>query len=364
LKEYPQIFEGIQSLEQKGFPILVKDASLGGQFPVICVTLMNPKTGGVFASFGAHPSFEIALERSLTELLQGRSFEGLNDMPPPSFNHFSVTEQNNIVDHFIDSTGVISWKFFSQKSNYEFHHWNFSGTTKQEFHYLMGITEKIKKEVYIADYNDLGAYSCRILIPDYSEIYPVEELIWDNNNKALHFRKDILQIHQLNNQQLESLVLRLEESELDNFMEIIELIGVAFDENSTWGQLVIGELKGLIYLALGMYENALEYIELFFTFNESSPERKKYYQILNVLLNAKIGPEFELEEFVPNLIKMYGKGRVDIALKTISGEIRFYGLKETNLNFKGLDKHIQLIKSYRKLLKTRQENRVVPSDNY
>jgi ribosomal protein S12 methylthiotransferase accessory factor len=57
----------------------VKDASLGGQFPVMCVTLMNPKTGGVFASFGAHPSFHVALERSLTELLQGRSFEGLND---------------------------------------------------------------------------------------------------------------------------------------------------------------------------------------------------------------------------------------------------------------------------------------------
>jgi ribosomal protein S12 methylthiotransferase accessory factor len=59
-------------LEEQGFPVLVKDASLGGQYPVMCVTLMNPRTGGVFASFGAHPSFEVALERSLTELLQGR----------------------------------------------------------------------------------------------------------------------------------------------------------------------------------------------------------------------------------------------------------------------------------------------------
>ena len=85
LEKYPDILQGIQVLEQQGFPVLVKDASLGGQFPVMCVTLMNPKTGGVFASFGAHPSFEVALERSLTELLQGRSFEGLNDVPnPPS----------------------------------------------------------------------------------------------------------------------------------------------------------------------------------------------------------------------------------------------------------------------------------------
>jgi len=76
LAKYPDIVEGIQALEDQGFPVLVKDASLGGQFPVMCVTLMNPKTGGVFASFGAHPSFHVALERSLTELLQGRSFEG------------------------------------------------------------------------------------------------------------------------------------------------------------------------------------------------------------------------------------------------------------------------------------------------
>jgi len=73
LAKYPQIMAGIQRLEEQGFPVLVKDASLGGIYPVMCVTLMNPRTGGVFASFGAHPSLELALERSLTELLQGRS---------------------------------------------------------------------------------------------------------------------------------------------------------------------------------------------------------------------------------------------------------------------------------------------------
>src|SRR5690606_15867221 len=83
LEQFPTILEGIKKLEAQGFPILVKDASLEGKFPVMCVTLMNPKTGGVFASFGAHPKFEVALERSLTELLQGRSFEGLDDVPPP-----------------------------------------------------------------------------------------------------------------------------------------------------------------------------------------------------------------------------------------------------------------------------------------
>src|SRR3546814_10894296 len=64
LAKYPGILAGIQGLEEQGFPVLVKDASLGGSYPVMCVTLMNPRTGGVFASFGAHPRLEVALERS------------------------------------------------------------------------------------------------------------------------------------------------------------------------------------------------------------------------------------------------------------------------------------------------------------
>jgi ribosomal protein S12 methylthiotransferase accessory factor len=115
LAKYPDIVAGIQGLEAQGFPVLVKDASLGGVYPVMCVTLMNPRTGGVFASFGAHPNFEVALERSLTELLQGRSFEGLNDLPRPTFESNAVTEPNNFVEHFIDSSGIVSWRFFSVK---------------------------------------------------------------------------------------------------------------------------------------------------------------------------------------------------------------------------------------------------------
>ena len=208
LAKYPSIVEGIKALEEQGFPVVVKDASLGGQFPVMCVTLMNPRTGGVFASFGAHPSFEVALERSLTELLQGRSFEGLNDLPKPTFNSMAVQESENFVEHFIDSTGVISWRFFSAKHDYEFSEWDFSGTTQEECDQLFGILESIGKESYMAVFDTLGATACRILVPDYSEVYPVEDLIWDNTNKALNYRADILNIHSLNDDALASLLER------------------------------------------------------------------------------------------------------------------------------------------------------------
>ena len=34
----------------------------------------------------------------------------------------------------------------------------------------------LDKEVYIADYEDLGANACRILVPGYSEIYEAQEI--------------------------------------------------------------------------------------------------------------------------------------------------------------------------------------------
>ena len=356
LEKYPNILEGIKKIEEAGFPIYVKDASLGGKFPVMCVTLMNPKTGGVFASFGAHPKFEVALERSLTELLQGRSYEGLNEMPPPTFNEFAITEHNNIVDHFIDSTGVISWKFFSDKSDYEFSHWDFSGNTEEEFHYLMKILEDLNKEVYIADYHDLGACACRILVPDYSEIYPAEDLIYDNHNRALLFRDDILNIHDLNEQELKDLIERLEEEGLDDFMPISELIGITFDDASVWGRLVVGELKCLSNLALGNLEDAKEFVEMFFSFNDNTPSRRRFYQLLNVVLDIEIDDRLKRDDYKSSLVRMYGEQLYQDALDVVDKKKSFYGLQKTDNKLNGLEKHQKLIESYIKLHQHRQRS--------
>ncbi|MDH0711933.1 OsmC domain/YcaO domain-containing protein [Acinetobacter johnsonii] len=353
LAKYPSILAGIQGLEEQGFPVLVKDASLGGQYPVMCVTLMNPRTGGVFASFGAHPSFEVALERSLTELLQGRSFEGLNDLPRPTFSSNAVTEPNNFVEHFIDSSGVVSWRFFSAKSDYDFVEWDFTNqgqnSNADEADELFGILENMGKEVYMAIYQHLGATACRILVPGYSEIYLVEDLVWDNTNKALQYREDILNLHRLGDEQLEALVERLEECELDDYTEIKTLIGIEFDDNTEWGQLTLLELKLLIYLALEQFEEAKDLVEAFLQYNTNTVERGLFYQCMNVVLEVMLDDDMELEEYEANFRRMFGDERMDAVIGTVEGRIRFYGLTETSMKLEGLDRHLRLIDSYKKL---------------
>jgi len=353
LAKYPGILAGIQALEEQGFPILVKDASLGGQYPVMCVTLMNPRTGGVFASFGAHPSFEVAIERSLTELLQGRSFEGLNDLPRPTFDSHAVMEPNNFVEHFIDSSGIVSWRFFSAKSDYAFVEWDFSGQgesgNEEEATTLFGILEDMGKEVYMAVYEHIGAKACRILVPDYSEIYPVDDLIWDNTNKALFFRADILNLHSLDNRELKALVKRLEESELDDYTDITTLIGIEFDDNTAWGQLTILELKLLIYLALKRFDDAKELAEMFLQYNDNTVERGLFYQAVDAVLEVQLDSDLDLADYEVNLRRMFGDTRMDAVIGSVQGSVRFYGLTPTSMKLEGLDRHLRLIDSYKKL---------------
>ena len=349
LEKYPRILEGVEALEKQGFPVLVKDASLGGDYPVMCVTLMNPRTGGVFASFGAHPSFEVALERSLTELLQGRSFEGMNDFMPPTFNSLAVTEPNNFVEHFIDSSGLMSWRFFSARSDIDFVEWDFAGTNEEEAATLFGLLEALDLEVYVAVHEDLGAPVCRILVPGYSEVYPVEDLIWDNTNKALLFREDILNLHALDDQQLSDLLERLEDSQIDDHEDIITLIGVEFDENTVWGQLTILELKLLINLALGQQEDALERVEMFLQFNDNTVERGLFYQAVNAVLEIAQDDELELNDYLENFQRMFGEATMAAVVGSVNGEVRFHGLEPTSMQLEGLERHQRLIDSYSKL---------------
>src|SRR5690554_2032189 len=114
-------------------------------------------------------------------------------------------------------------------------------------------------------------------------------------------------------------------------------------------QLTILELKLLIYLALGDLMEAYELTEEFLQFNDNTVERGLFYQALSVGLEATLNEDLTLEEFIPNLTRMFGEEVVEAVVGSINGEVRFYGLTPTNTKLEGLDKHLRLIESYKKL---------------
>jgi len=121
------------------------------------------------------------------------------------------------------------------------------------------------------------------------------------------------------------------------------------DDNTVWGQLTILELKILIYLALEQFEEAHDLVGQFLQFNTNTVERGLFYQCMNVVLEVMLDDEMELEDYAYNFRRMFGDERMDAVMGTVEGDVRFYGLTETSMQLEGLDRHLRLIESYKKL---------------
>ena len=186
-------------------------------------------------------------------------------------------------------------------------------------------------------------------MPAYSEIYPIEDLIWDNTNKALLFRADILNLSNLDNASLGALLERLENNELDEYGDIATLIGIEFDENTPWGQLTVLELKLLIHLVLKQFDQAHEFTGAFLQYNDNTVERRLFYRALNAVLEIELDDDLELDDYIDNFRRMFGNEQMDAVIGSVDGSIRFYGLTPTSIKLEGLDRHRRLMDSYQKL---------------
>ncbi|UVC30677.1 30S ribosomal protein S12 methylthiotransferase accessory factor YcaO [Pantoea sp. SOD02] len=353
MQRYPGVIEAIDRLEAEGFPIFSYDASLGGKYPVICVVLFNPANGTCFASFGAHPDFGVALERTVTELLQGRGLKDLDVFTPPTFDDEEVAEHANLETHFIDSSGLISWDMFKDDADYPFVDWSFAGTTHEEFDTLMAIFRAEDKEVYIADYEHLSVYACRIIVPGMSDIYPAEDLLLANNSMGAPLRETLLALpeSQWEPEAYLELIVQLDEEGHDDFTRVRELLGLASGKDNGWYTLRIGELKAMLALAGGDLDQALIWTEWTMEFNQSifSEERANYYRCLQTLLLLAMEEERDPLQYHRAFIRMYGQAAVEAASAAISGEAPFYGLQAVDLDLKAFPAHQSLLAAYEKL---------------
>jgi ribosomal protein S12 methylthiotransferase accessory factor len=347
IARYPRIEAGIKALRGAGFGILVKDASLGGQYPVMNVTLLHPQDQGCFASFGAHPRFEIALERALTELLQGRALDDLAGFPAPGFDLEEVASATNIEIHFVDSSGVVHWKFLGDAPNYVFCDWNFSSTTLEDYAWAVDRIHRDGRDIYIADFTHLGVYACRILVPGMSEIYPVDDLDFENNSVGNAMREAILNLADLDDEECADLLEALNDSALADQRPVAAVIGMAADPGSFWADLRVGELKTLLALAIGDEGAALEGCEWIKHFGQSNPQRLGVYACIESLINlADMG---DTGPYMDALRQLYGAGAVAQAHALIMQTDRFMGLSTPGLQMAGCEMHQKLLAAYDKV---------------
>ena len=340
LQRYPKILSGIKEMEAAGFPLLVQDASLGGKYPVMVVTLLHPENQGVYASFGAHPKFEVALERALTELLQGRGLDALGGFAEAGFDQDEIASPQNLETHFIDSSGIISWEFLRKEADYEFSDWSnahSSESTEEEYNWLCDLVHEGGNDIFTMDYEELGVYACRILVPGMSEIYPEDDLVWENNNAGINLRNAILN----KNKSIEdcvSLIEKIEDLNADDQHPVAALIGLPADSDSIFSDLRIAELITLLALKTQDSERVQEGCEWILDFRQINPQRLKTYKCIHTLLQLD-----GMSKYGVTLEKLYGKETVNDALSLIDGEDIFPLESEWKM-------HDLLIEGYKKVI--------------
>jgi ribosomal protein S12 methylthiotransferase accessory factor len=68
---------------------------------------------------------------------------------------------------------------------------------EEDYEWLVDCIHREDKDIYVADFGEQGAYSCRNWASGLSEIYPVEDLEWENNSIANAIRPKLARLHDL-----------------------------------------------------------------------------------------------------------------------------------------------------------------------
>ncbi len=301
IQKFEKLNDDIKTLREFGYKIEVLDATLGGVYPVVAISLINPKNATLFVSFGAHPILEVALERTMTELMQGRDLDKLDSFEIPTFDITIVDDSSNIESHFIDSNGKIGFSFLSAKKSFATAPWGYDGVNSDdEYKYLVDILNREKKEILLREYDYLGFYSCQIIIPNFSEVYPIDDLIYNNKNQAKMIRDMVLNFQEFDSEDILNAILPL-----DNSIDVGKYIGVIFENPFT-----MLEFKAQIHILLDELDEAKELL---------SYSDKKLSKVVSEIIIME-GENLDFDNFKDGLFSIFGEEVVLKAINILSGD--------------------------------------------
>lgn len=174
LQSCPIAYKTIQYLRDNGFRVQVKDCSLGTKFPVVCVSIIETATGKYHTHFGAHPNFEIAVQRTLTETFQGRTLKNVGRLEDFCYTDEDLRNFRRFITEFVLGCSEKKPQFFIRKDNSPYQPCpGFSGSNNQEcLRECIAYFREIGYDVLIRDSSCLGFPACQVIIPGYSEIIP------------------------------------------------------------------------------------------------------------------------------------------------------------------------------------------------
>ena len=172
IARFPRIAAMIAAIEARGAcRVIVKDCSLGRGYPVVGIIYINFADQSYFVKFGSHPLFEVAAERTLTELLQGQDISRMMGMREFSYRA-GADDGNNLIGILINGSGVYPSEFFGPQASYIFREWDEikADSNRELLRHLLAVLVAEGFQAYARDVSFLGFPAYHVVIPHFSEI--------------------------------------------------------------------------------------------------------------------------------------------------------------------------------------------------
>lgn len=166
----------LERLKAEGFLYDVKDMSLGRGFPVVGLLLTNTHNGTTMFRLGADLDPEIALERCLTEIYQGRTEDDSLFLEYPIHEVVDMKGNTGLrnseyTKSLKDGTGLVPTSIFGRVPTYSFQKpvLHRTGDTKQDFQQVLKFLHERNYTLYVRDNSFLGFCTYQVLIPGLSD---------------------------------------------------------------------------------------------------------------------------------------------------------------------------------------------------
>ncbi|QUI23574.1 YcaO-like family protein [Vallitalea pronyensis] len=294
LNQYPAIMKMIKSIEVEGHHrVIVKDCSLGKGYPVTCVIFIDLRTAEYFIKFGSSPIFEISLERTLTELLQGQhinKMKGLKD--------FQVTlpvksEDDNIMNILVNGSGYYPREIFMHTPSYTwdgFH--GFSGESNEEIlEQLVSFIEDLGYSLLIRDVSFLDFPAYHMIIPGLSEVesFYHESSIQDYATYNT-IKKQIRRLKSLTSEEIRDLIYLITNSTYHPMAQVVTLLGLKLKQPTPWYFNNMALLLVALYLKINDYDHAHKIFNEFLEYTKKSHGSKQmltYYKCVSSYLELR-----------------------------------------------------------------------------
>ncbi|MCT4660367.1 MAG: YcaO-like family protein [Tissierellales bacterium] len=322
LKNYARQYAMIETLEEmSGYEVIVKDCSLGKGLPVVGIIIVDKKLQKYVWSFGSHPHFDIALERTLTESLQGSDLFNFTKLQDFSYiKNEEINSKKNKLEILRCGQGVYDAKTFSNKFSYEFRPFEklYFESNKEMLDFMIGIVDYMGEKVYIRDVSFMGFPSYHVVISNMADILDPDDTFVQKTLDEMSVKSIVRDLDSSSKNDIETVLSYVERYFDSDEDSLGDIIGAPVNLIFPWYKITRRLFLSTLYWRLGnkasSYEEISKYIEIVSEKKEMDSETLTWYKCIRDYMGTRIKEEpkddalevmklFYEEELISSVVK-------------------------------------------------------------